>query len=399
MLASSKNQKQDSYLSKICKSKLFIKTIGSLNLLFLFSIFFVVSFFLILVGAKSSSQGGDNYFNTTMNGVPTEFIEYYNESSEIYGIPNWVLAGISKVESDFNPSCSYGGAYGIMQVQKVDLSTGEDLWKYLMNLGLGNIYKEQGYSFSSTEDMWLKYIKDPRAQIIAGSYEIRYYANYVLYKQGKVKKIEFNSTDNMKLINWKSGENDSEFKNTLRRIFACYNGGPRYGMNVDLDNASNGYPNKVFKYAMEFRDTSLEGNIATGDNSTIEKAIKTGSAIVGKSPYLWGGGRTEFDIKRRRFDCSSFVHWCYASAGINLGSYTSVNTDSLVKVGKGVSKNEMKRGDVIFFNTYKYNGHVAIYLGGGKFLHDGSSKGVSINSLDESYYKKAFNGNVRRVVK
>ncbi|WP_343349242.1 C40 family peptidase [Terrisporobacter petrolearius] len=397
MLASNKKEKQSTYFSKICKSKLFIKAIGSLNLLFLFSIFFVISFFLILVGAKSSSKSGDGYFNTTMNGVPSEFIEYYNEASEIYGIPNWVLAGISKVESDFNPSCSYGGAYGIMQVQKTDLTTGEDLWKYLMDLGLGKIYKERGYSFSSTQDMWQKYLKDPRAQIIAGSYEIRYYANYVLYRQGKVKKIQFNSTDNMKLINWDSGENDKEFRNTLRRIFACYNGGPGYGMNVDLDNARNGYPNKVFGYAMEYRDTKLTGSIETGDNSTIEKAIKKGSDIIGKSTYVFGGGRTEFDIRSRRFDCSSFVHWCYAQAGISLGN--QINTDGLAKVGKKVSKNEMKRGDIIFFNTYKYNGHVAIYLGSsGKFLHCSTSKGAWINSLDESYYKKVFNGNVRRVI-
>ena len=58
----------------------------------------------------------------------------------------------------------------------------------------------------------------------------------------------------------------------------------------------------------------------------------------------------------------------------------------------------MKRGDIIFFNTYKTNGHVAIYLGEDKFLHDSSSKGVAINSLQQSYWKGVFNGNVRRII-
>ncbi len=59
----------------------------------------------------------------------------------------------------------------------------------------------------------------------------------------------------------------------------------------------------------------------------------------------------------------------------------------------------MARGDIIFFNTYKYNGHVAIYLGSGQFLHCGSSRGVEVSRLDNPYWTKAFNGNVRRVVK
>ncbi|MGL5750122.1 MAG: NlpC/P60 family protein [Paraclostridium sp.] len=319
----------------------------------------------------------------------------------MYGIPNWTLAAIAKQESNFNPSTAYGGAYGIMQVQKYDSASGKYLWAYLMNLGLGKIYEDVGYSFSSTEDMWNTYLSDPRAQIIGGSYEIRYYANYVLKQQGKVDKLNYNSTENMKLIDWTSDSNDSDFKDTLRRIFACYNGGPRYGMTVDLDNARFDYPNKVFNYAIGFRDTGLDlptdGGVV-GDNEIIEKAIATGSEIVGKSPYVWGGGRNPSDIANRRFDCSSFVHWCFASAGLNLGDYRSVVTDSLAKVGKQVNSSEMVRGDIIFFNTYKYNGHVGIYLGDGRFLHCGTSKGVSIDSMSNTYWKKVFNGNVRRVV-
>lgn len=389
-------------IRKANQMRFIIKTIVSIKLSFLFLIILMSTFIFVLIGAYQKSNE-NSYGNSLLVGVPSEYIEYFNEASEIYKIPNWTLSAIAKQESNFNPNCSYGGAYGIMQVQRYDSSTGKDLWEYIMNLGLSNIYRDLGYSFSSNQEMWEIYLRDARAQIIGGSYEIRYYANYVLWKQKKVDKLNYNNSDNMELINWDSSPNDSDFKDTLRRIFACYNGGAGYGMRVDLDNARFDYPNKVFNYAMEYRTSGLDvgnlnGGAIVGGNEVIEKAIATGMEIVGKSPYVWGGGRNPQDIANRRFDCSSFVHWSFASAGVTLGDYRVVVTDSLAKVGRAVSPSEMKRGDIIFFNTYKYNGHVGIYLGEGKFLHCGTSKGVWIDDINSSYWKKVFNGNVRRIV-
>ena len=151
----------------------------------------------------------------------------------------------------------------------------------------------------------------------------------------------------------------------MRRVFACYNGGPGYGMSVDLDNAKFNYPNKVYKSCMEYRGSGLDfaDGVYVGDNATIEKAIAVGSDLVRRSPYNCGGGRTPIDIANKSFDCSSFVHWCFASAGLTLGDYKVVVTDSLANVGRNVNSSEMVRGYIIFFNTYKYNGHVGIYLG------------------------------------
>ena len=59
----------------------------------------------------------------------------------------------------------------------------------------------------------------------------------------------------------------------------------------------------------------------------------------------------------------------------------------------------MKGGDLIFFDTEGVtNNHVGIYLGNNTFLHDAEPKGVGIDSLDNTYWKNAFNGNVRRVI-
>lgn len=349
---------------------------------------------LLFVVGVNSSQGN---ISDLSGEVPREYIQYYNEASEIFNIPNWVLAAVSKQESNFNPNASYAGAYGIMQIQKIDFS-GLDLWASHLNGGLGAEYKKLGYEFSSADEMWNIYLKEPRVQIVAGAYILRYYANYVLYSKGYVNKLDYNNNENMNLINWNSNENDIEFREILRRIFACYNGGPSYGMSVDLDNAQHNYPNKVFKYAMEFRDGGLTGSGTPVDNETIEKAIEAGMKWVGKSPYVWGGGRTQADVDAGRFDCSSFVHYMYASAGIQLGDRSSVVTFSLVNMGEKIDPKDMQRGDIIFFDTYTIDGHVGVYLGDGKFIHDGPTNGVEITDINLPYWQQTFNRKVRRVV-
>ena len=140
----------------------------------------------------------------------------------------------------------------------------------------------------------------------------------------------------------------------------------------------------------------INGNIV--GNDVIETAIAAGMKWVGKSPYVWGGGRTEADVIAGRFDCSSLVHYCYASAGIQLGPRESVTTWSLINMGRPIPASEMKRGDLIFFDTAGVNGHVGIYLGDGTFLNDSSTQGVSIGNLNSAYWSKYFNGNVRRIV-
>ena len=378
---------------KLLKSS--IKIILSFNIVTIITLLLITATISIIINQNSISNTGSGGMITDIGvaGVPQEYVNYFNEASTIFNIPNWCLAAVAKQESNFNPNTSYGGAYGIMQIQKIDPSSGKDLWKYLIDMGLGEIYLANGYTFNDSEEMWNIFLNDPRAQIFAGAYEIRYYGNYVLYKQNKVPKLNYNNNENMDLVKWNSDENDSDFRETLRRIFACYNGGPSYGMKVDLDNAQFNYPNKVFQYAMEFRNAGLNQS----SNQIIETVIEAGMKWVGKSPYVWGGGRTEADVIAGRFDCSSFVHYCYASAGIQLGDRASVVTFSLVNMGQKVDASEMRRGDLIFFDTYTVDGHIGIYLGDNKFLHDGTSTGVTVSELS-GYYKDKFNGKVRRIV-
>ena len=166
------------YLKAKAEKKILTWFLNGLMALFssTFGLFLVIALAItfFIVGISGNNKG---MADLGSGGVPTEYVEYFNEASEIFNIPNWCLAAVAKQESNFNPNTSYGGAYGIMQIQKVDPSTGKDLWEYLINNELGEIYKYKGYTFNSSEEMWNIFLTDPKVQIYAGAYEIRYYAN------------------------------------------------------------------------------------------------------------------------------------------------------------------------------------------------------------------------------
>jgi cell wall-associated NlpC family hydrolase len=64
-------------------------------------------------------------------------------------------------------------------------------------------------------------------------------------------------------------------------------------------------------------------------------------------------------------------------------------------LGKKVSQNNLKPGDLVFFKTGLFSRHVGIYLDKRKFLHASTSVGVTISSLDNQYWKKNYWKSVR----
>ena len=131
--------------------------------------------------------------------------------------------------------------------------------------------------------------------------------------------------------------------------------------------------------------TAVSGNLST--------VIKAGYKYIGNSVYKFGGGRSAADIAAGRFDCSGFVSWAFKQGGYNIGSSTSV----LRSPGTRVSASEMKPGDLVFFDTYKTDGHVGIYLGGGKYIGSQSSTGVAVANMSSGYWADHFSGHVRRI--
>ena len=99
-------------------------------------------------------------------------------------------------------------------------------------------------------------------------------------------------------------------------------------------------------------------------------------------PYVWGGSTP------KGFDCSGFLNYVFdKSSDVNLPRTVS----EIYKKGTKVSKPEV--GDIVFFETYKPGAsHAGIYIGNDQFIHSSSSKGVSIASMDNSYWSPRYLG-------
>ncbi|MBP1156957.1 MULTISPECIES: C40 family peptidase [unclassified Paenibacillus] len=105
--------------------------------------------------------------------------------------------------------------------------------------------------------------------------------------------------------------------------------------------------------------------------------------------YQWGG-----TSKATGFDCSGFIITVYDHFGIDLPRTSRTQANE----GVWVSKNNLRPGDLVFFNINGKNiSHAGIYVGNGKFAHSASKKGVSISKLSESYYDQRY-FTARRVV-
>lgn len=101
------------------------------------------------------------------------------------------------------------------------------------------------------------------------------------------------------------------------------------------------------------------------------------------TPYKYGGNT------QKGMDCSAFTLQVYKnSLAIDLPRSTSQQ----FKLGNKIEKEELKFGDLVFFNTRRksFPGHVGIYLGENQFVHASRSLGVTVSSLDAAYYKKRY---------
>ncbi|WP_442869100.1 bifunctional lytic transglycosylase/C40 family peptidase [Bacillus sp. BP-3] len=133
-----------------------------------------------------------------------------------------------------------------------------------------------------------------------------------------------------------------------------------------------------------------------GGGSSGSQVADVGRQWIGRSTYVFGGGRTQSEIAMGIFDCSSFVRWAFEQTGMNVGEISSVSTETLKRIGVQISPMEMRAGDVIFFDTYKRDGHVGIVIDQNSFIGCQTNKGVSIEDLSNPYWRDVFKGHVRR---
>jgi cell wall-associated NlpC family hydrolase len=123
---------------------------------------------------------------------------------------------------------------------------------------------------------------------------------------------------------------------------------------------------------------------------TAAEITSTALGLVGVD-YKFGGNHPDQGL-----DCSGFVRYVFQHAtGISLPR----SSKEQAKVGQTVDKAQLQPGDLVFFNTRRFQfSHVGVYLGDNKFIHSPSRGGsVEVVNFDNRYWQKAFNG-ARRVV-
>lgn len=133
---------------------------------------------------------------------------------------------------------------------------------------------------------------------------------------------------------------------------------------------------------------SVSNRVPAGTTAEIEQVSQTAARFLG-IPYRFGGESAD------GIDCSSFVQQVFHANQIDLPR----TAREQINVGSEVAPGDLRKGDLVFFQTYaSYPSHVGIYLGDGKMIHASSGKGeVTISDMNSDYYRPRYLG-AKRVI-
>ena len=97
--------------------------------------------------------------------------------------------------------------------------------------------------------------------------------------------------------------------------------------------------------------------------------------------YHYGG------TTRNGIDCSAYSGTLLSQVW---GLKTPRTARAMYGVAEKIERENLKEGDLVFFNTRGGVSHVGVYLGNGYFTHASTGNGVTINNLSENYYRSKF---------
>ena len=124
---------------------------------------------------------------------------------------------------------------------------------------------------------------------------------------------------------------------------------------------------------------------ALGAEDRIVTLIDSAYSYIG-TPYKWAG------TSRSGMDCSGFVSTAFSAINVPL----SRSSIAMSTQGRDIPLSQAEVGDLLFFKTNRKRNrisHVGIVVGVGdevKFIHASVSQGITVSSLSEDYWQKAY---------
>lgn len=152
--------------------------------------------------------------------------------------------------------------------------------------------------------------------------------------------------------------------------------------------------NKDLLNEQELTDTLAELTDIDSDRPVdLAKKLEANQALsnLKKSAYSFLGARYRFGgTSRNALDCSSFTQQVFREQSVKLPR----TAREQFYVGNEVARGDLKKGDLVFFQTYaRFPSHVGIYLGDRKMIHASSREHrVVISSMDTPYYLSRYLG-------
>ncbi|WP_440110376.1 phage tail tape measure protein [Paenibacillus sp. QZ-Y1] len=276
-----------------------------------------------------------------------KYDDIINKYASKNGVDPRLVAAIIQTESTFNPNAKSGaGAMGLMQLMP----------KTAKGLGVKNAY-------------------DPEQNIAGGTKHI---ANLLKEYNGNVEyALAAYNAGSGNVNKWiKKGQMGnipfSETKAYAPKVLANYN-------SISGTSSSS---------------TSASSSSGSGkSNSKLDTMINAALNMQGQFKYQQVEGKfkgTFEDFKKRALaDCSQFVQEFFEEfMDITLPRTAAQQSQQ----GTAVAKKDLKKGDLIFFETKDGHNasHVGIYTGNSKFIQMGTESGLSEQSLNSSYWAPKY---------
>ncbi|WP_249419070.1 NlpC/P60 family protein [Citrobacter sp. RHB25-C09] len=113
----------------------------------------------------------------------------------------------------------------------------------------------------------------------------------------------------------------------------------------------------------------------------LKRRIMNEFALWKGTDYRWGGDSL------KGIDCSAFTRRIIASV---IHKHLPRTALEQRRTGHLVSQDNLKPGDLVFFETKPNVHHVGVFIGNDKFIHASSSQGVTSSHLSNRYWQEHY---------